>query len=427
MPERPRPAEAHRELARWDRGNGVSSAVWSRSFSARLVALRVAPLRSGRVARSVAELLPRPFSELTLADVGQIIADIGEERETLFFERKMTVNGNALAKACSAFANTYGGLLVVGVADADDALVGIEPLATEPQLWVKDTLRGLVLPMPSFRARWLNTDGGRGILVVLVEESTSTPHLLTRSGAIYVRNPGSSDPVPLADQRRLLDLTARGERAALDATANAPKLLGLRLQENVEPPTEVLALVATGVTADFEARLFSPTTPEYLSLTTWGEVPNQRAEHRSAVWAQHSVGVTRLRRVMYPIDPDFVGGVSVSRDGGVVVYRGRSPEGGRVRDDLDAMEGELRANFDDALRAAREVLGEFGAHGDLRLAYQVSVGGGHIHFDSVPMVGMRQIDGAPIVETWTSFEDATVTDRVFAELLRFAGLGPRAD
>jgi hypothetical protein len=363
-----------------------------------------------------------------LEDVAQIISDIGEERETLFFERKASVNGNALAKACSAFANTYGGLLVVGVADEDDTLVGIEPLAAEAQLWVKDTLRGLVLPMPPFRARWLPTDDGRGILLVLVEESTSTPHLLTRSGAIYVRNPGSSDPVPLADQRRLLDVTARGERAVGDATSNASKLLSVRLQENVEPPMEVLALAATGVTADFEERLFAPSTPEYLSSTTWGEVPNQSAEHRSAVWAQHSVGVTRLRRPrLYPIDPDSVGGVAVTREGGVVIYRGRRPEPGRVRDDLDAMEAQLRADFNDALRAAREILGEFGAHGDLRLAYQVSVGGGHIHFDSVPMVGMRQIDGAPTVETWTSFDDDTLADRVFAELLRVAGLGPRAE
>jgi hypothetical protein len=169
------------------------------------------------MARSVAELLPRPFADLTLDDVAQIIATTGEERETLWFERKASVTTNAFAKACSAFANTYGGLLVVGVGDTSDALVGIEPLAAEAQLWVKDTLRGLVLPMPPFRARWLPTEGDRGLLLVLVEESSSTPHLLTRSGAIYVRNTGSSDPVPINDQRRLLDLTQRGMTASAEA------------------------------------------------------------------------------------------------------------------------------------------------------------------------------------------------------------------
>jgi predicted HTH transcriptional regulator len=76
------------------------------------------------MARNVAELLPGPFDELTLDRVSTILRNVGEERESLFFERKASVNGNALAKACAAFANTMGGLLVVGVADDTDDLVG---------------------------------------------------------------------------------------------------------------------------------------------------------------------------------------------------------------------------------------------------------------------------------------------------------------
>jgi hypothetical protein len=108
------------------------------------------------MARSVAELLPGRFEDLTLDEVeGILAAHTGEERETLWLERKEQVTTSSLAKACSAFANTYGGLLVVGVRDKDDKLVGIKPLAAEAQLWVKDTLRAHVLPMPPFRARWL--------------------------------------------------------------------------------------------------------------------------------------------------------------------------------------------------------------------------------------------------------------------------------
>jgi len=111
------------------------------------------------MARSVSELLPRPFAELALGDVSQILANVGEERETLFFERKASVTGKTLAKACAAFANTYGGLLVIGVGDEDDTLVGVPSIAAEAQLWVKDTLRGQVLPLPPFRARWLPMEG----------------------------------------------------------------------------------------------------------------------------------------------------------------------------------------------------------------------------------------------------------------------------
>jgi hypothetical protein len=254
------------------------------------------------MARSVTEILPRAFAELTLDEVAQIVADHREEGETLFFERKADVSGNSLSKACSAFANTYGGLLVVGVADDDDTLVGIKPRATEAQLWVKDTLRGLVLPMPPFRARWIETKGGRGLLVVLVEESSTTPHLLIRSGAIYVRNPGSSDPVPIADQRRLLDLTARGERAVAAAKSNALAALDVRVFDEDSyyanaDPSEILSVAATGVSADFEPRIFDAATPETVSIRTWGEMSQgvRLREGRWAAWGQHLVGVQRNR------------------------------------------------------------------------------------------------------------------------------------
>ncbi len=379
------------------------------------------------MARSVSELLPRPFAEVTLDDVAQILATIGEERETLFFEQKATISGNALAKACSAFANTYGGLLVGGVADDSDDLVGMAPVAAEAQLWVKDTLRGLVLPMPPFSARWLPTEADRGLLLVLVEESTSTPHLLTRSGTIYVRNPGSSDPVPIADQRRLLDLAARGERADRDATENASRVVGFSLDEFV--PVESLALAATGVAAGFEERLFAPDTPECLGVTTWGEFGNPRAEVRRPVWGPDHAGVSRIVRAdFYPLRSDVGTGVAVMRNGSTVIYRGSVTRSGSDQP-VDAgewlVESQLRARFEDALRAARQILLEYGTHGDLRLAYKLVTGSREIHLDSIPNSGSHQVGNA-VFERPTSFDDETVTSKVFAEIARLAGLGPQA-
>src|SRR5207249_1110110 len=52
------------------------------------------------------------------------------------------------SKSCAAFANTAGGLLLVGVADGSDELVGTEQESAEAQVWVKDVLRGHLLPLP---------------------------------------------------------------------------------------------------------------------------------------------------------------------------------------------------------------------------------------------------------------------------------------
>ena len=136
-------------------------------------------------------------------------------------QAKAVLRKDLVAKSCAAFANTIGGLLVVGVPDDSDELHGIDDHIGETQLWVKDVLRSRVVPLPPFRARRLELQNGRWILLILVEESTTTPHLLTGQGSIYVRNPGSSDPRPLGDQRLLLDLLHRGERARELAVARS--------------------------------------------------------------------------------------------------------------------------------------------------------------------------------------------------------------
>jgi hypothetical protein len=331
------------------------------------------------------------------------------------------VTGDSLAKACSAFANTYGGLLVVGVADEDDTLSGIEPVAAEAQLWVKDTLRGLVLPMPPFRARWLPTEGGRGLLLILVEESATTPHLLTRSGAIYVRNPGSSDPVPIGDQRRLLDLTQRGEQAVAKAREAARG--ELRRSLGIPRPTETLVLAPTGVSSDFEARLFEATTPETLGRLTWGPPGDPNAEGRNAGWGQHRVWVRRTK--VTPIAFAYRSieeSVLVSRSGAVAITRGFAR-----RDDLDFSgleDNELRSYLGEALAAARAILSEFGGHGDLRLVYEVDLENrGLLLVQAARLVGDEYREPFS-VETDTTFDDPTAEERVFAELLRAVGVGP---
>lgn len=377
------------------------------------------------MARSVAELLPRRFDELTLEDVAAIISAIGAERETLFFERKAEVNGNALAKVCSAFANTYGGLLVGGVADDDDTLVGMEPLgAAEPQLWVKDTLRNRVLPMPPFRSRWLPTEGDRGLLLVLVEESASTPHILTRSGVIYVRSPGSSDPVPLADQRTLLELTARGEEARSRARRAIQSSMRLRLETHVEP-VETLVLAATGIHSEYEPSLFNRSAPELLSRCAWGDLASPH-DYRRAVWRQGYVGVERYERSNFsPLRGNQVSAVLATRDGAVALYRAEHFPDGENPDRTEHLtEVEQRGWFERSLSVARDVLLELGAHGDALLLYRLDPQGRGFWFESRRNAGARALSDVLTIELSTTLEDEALGDRVFDEVARAVGLGP---
>jgi len=378
-------------------------------------------------ARSVAELLPAPFSELTLDDVAAIIEAVGEERESLFFERKAAVSPASLAKSCAAFANTFGGLLVVGIEDATDDLVGIEPVA-EPQVWVKDVLRGHLLPLPPFRARALSVGPDRALLLVLVEESSATPHLLTRHGAIYVRNPGSSDPVPISDQSRLLELTRRGEEARARAWNNA---LNAAARSSISGRLEdvLVGLCATGIGDDFPAPLFGPGADLVELRAILGDHEDNPADRRAPFWTQHSASVERRRRPLhYPVYPDSIDAIEVWRDGSVLSLSGVIPgpeTSDYFRDNAmpyEVLRDRISGNLDAAVRA----LLEFGAHGDAALAVTVR-GPQRLHWSGGQRYGI--VDGEIVVRAWISLEDnegrrSEIVDVVLSEIGRALGFPP---
>jgi hypothetical protein len=380
-------------------------------------------------ARSVAELIPRPFAELTLADVAEILSRVGEERESLFFERKASLSAAALAKSCAAFANTAGGLLLGGVGDDSDELVGMEQVSGEAQVWVKDVLRGHLLPLPPFRARWLPVADDRALLLVLVEASSTTPHLLTRNGAIYVRNPGSSDPVPISDQRRLLDLLERGggarDVAVRDATriaSEAPIVIPY-VEAQYVPMT--MALVPTGVAAWFESDLLERRASVERVGETLGEDAASPYDHHQRLWEQHSVAVVRfLRPRFYSQRYERLHAIKVWGTGALMFHRAMLAEPeypGDVGLRREQVLELLKTDFD----AGRDLLLDLGAHGDLRFAYRI--GGGRSLYWSTE--GRHELEHPIQVEDWTTLDfdegdAAAFLDRVLAAIGRAMGVGP---
>jgi hypothetical protein len=335
-------------------------------------------------ARSVSELLPTAFDSLTIEDVRTILADVGEARESLYFERKRSVSKENLAKSCAAFANTYGGLLVVGIEDATDDLVGI-PRVAEPHVWVKDVLRAQLLPLPPYQARWLPLDDSDelGLLLVLVEESSTTPHLLTRRGAIYVRNPGSSDPAPIADQALLLDLVRRG-REARDAAVNAAYEM-LRWRFN-EWPIFTLSLAPTGSTSDPVRDLYRDRERALQLLTEAVGIfdavreSGSRATVVGPSWTLDSVSVERLVQREFPKEPEFfLDAIILESHGRIMLQRclrAPSPKEEPERGERHHlfMSADLLGIvpwFGEALRRGRELILSLGGHGDLRLVFDV--------------------------------------------------------
>ena len=137
--------------------------------------------------------------------------------------KRELISTKAMAKALSAFANTYGGWLFVGIDEAKNG----EPVAGDfvgiPQNSVDDLLQklrqsasSLLNPIPYFRTKvipgpcpTINLDPDSSIVIVQVPCSLKTPHV-HKDGRIYRRVADSSEPKPETDRFVLDQLWRRG-------------------------------------------------------------------------------------------------------------------------------------------------------------------------------------------------------------------------
>jgi hypothetical protein len=217
------------------------------------------------------------FRSLALADV---IADIGQVRrlidegETLTVERKEQIPSDGLGPTVASFANTYGGWLLLGVADSTKKVTGFDPGRGDFQDKVRHWLRAEIDPLPPFAAQALPVDGSV-IGIIRVYESADRPHIAVRTGGIYVREPGGKRAV--SDHRELLQLAQYGREIEADArrrldalpypmqALNIPELwMGPRIAFS-EPMSRQLVVRATPMTPStaFAERALAAATGQF--------------------------------------------------------------------------------------------------------------------------------------------------------------------
>ena len=160
-------------------------------------------------------------------DVKKALA--GSDDETFFYEYKSDDEEPAkLVKEISAFANTYGGYILLGV--NNDKSIGGCKKWTEQR--IHTTIHDSLTPTPIFDVRRFRIEG-KTVLVIKVEEGPLPPYV-TGKGAIYERL--SSGSFPIKDSARLTQLynkrvdqekrvRAKIEFGDIDATITPPKNL----------------------------------------------------------------------------------------------------------------------------------------------------------------------------------------------------------
>jgi hypothetical protein len=146
-------------------------------------------------------------------------------------------NKRELAKDISAMANTAGGWILYGVEEATSPLgvpaasslhplPGGTPLAQQ----VEDIVYGHVTPRPSMRVREVPVAGGGVFLIVRVDGSTSSLHMLS-DDKFYRRGDKGARPMSEPEIRQAYELIAR---RTTEAHAFVSRVVTQEMESNIE-------------------------------------------------------------------------------------------------------------------------------------------------------------------------------------------------
>jgi hypothetical protein len=203
-------------------------------------------------------LFSQPISALTTVEVEEFCSRF---REGLRVEYKSTFDANVKSKiprGVSSFANSYGGVLVIGVnaqnGTPQQPFEGIEFEDREPRLTVENICRSNIFPeVVIYQTLVPSRIAGKSFLVIQVNESPKAPHAIENSTQVYVRSGDSANPTKLADVQMLERLILRrrdvferwdgffAESLALaDAVATSPMVALLEVRVGPLYPTDIL-------------------------------------------------------------------------------------------------------------------------------------------------------------------------------------------
>src|ERR1035438_7581929 len=149
-------------------------------------------------------LFPKPISDLEHKDVEEFCARF---TENIRVEYKSTFDTNVkkkLPRVVSAFANTHGGVLIIGIKAsngvAEKPIEGINFADPEPRLTLENICRENIFPEVLVYSKLVQSSvAGKAFLVVETSESPKAPHAIENSTQVYVRTGDSLDPTTLAN------------------------------------------------------------------------------------------------------------------------------------------------------------------------------------------------------------------------------------
>lgn len=171
------------------------------------------------------EIFELPIESITAAHIHALIASQVEEGPRFELKRALATNDGRpdrwmrdqssigtvarddIAKEVVAFANAYGGVVIIGIEETDDSpkrarsiFEPVIPSVHDCADRLVQSLRSIIdPPIPMLEARGIEVSDGCGIVVVRVGSSSSAPHGFGRPSNAYVRRGSNSEPLTMRD------------------------------------------------------------------------------------------------------------------------------------------------------------------------------------------------------------------------------------
>lgn len=145
----------------------------------------------------------KQWNKLRLRDIEVLLEQ--DDDETFFFEYKNDdVSPKKIVEEISAFANTYGGYILLGI-DDDKNISGCTKWNEQR---IHTTIHDCLTPIPIFDVKKFVTKENKKIFVIRIEQGDIPPYI-TNNGKIYERV--SSGSFPIKDSTKLTQLFYRKE------------------------------------------------------------------------------------------------------------------------------------------------------------------------------------------------------------------------
>lgn len=162
------------------------------------------------------------WDKLRLKDIEKYL-DMIDDDETFFIEfKEENIRNTQLTKEISAFANSFGGYILLGVNDSKK-IVGCSNIWTE--LKINTIICNGISPTPHFDIKKFDLKNSKKLYIIKVEEGTNPPYI-TNDGYIYHRVSSSSDRVKDANTLNNLYLRNQNNIKKIEDKIYIPEISG---------------------------------------------------------------------------------------------------------------------------------------------------------------------------------------------------------